>query len=208
MVAHGHHVFRVERARRQSVALQVVHRAHHRLEHLASFRLRQRTLANRRGQRLVGIFEHRVEHHVAGQLGPSAIQQGAHVRMLQTARSLPQGQLRAGIQGGRGHQLDRGAAAIGRAQCFEVTRGIIAARPPFEKIIPGQGHTFPVFPQLTHVSIIPRRAVPPCFTRMSLNRGQRIAHCSQQFIRVDGFWQGGGRAETPRGFQKRPAKGS
>ena len=138
----------------QSVGLQVAQRIADRMEHFACFPFRQGRLGERGGQRIVGVFEHGVEDDFTGEFGAPAIQQLAQIRVPQTARSLPQRQLRGGIHGGLRHQLDYRAAAIGRRRSFKIPGGIIAAQPLFEKIIPGQGHAFPAFPQLSHIPIM------------------------------------------------------
>src|ERR1035438_1252934 len=74
--------------------------------------------------------------------------------MAQGAGALPQSELGVAIDGGFRHQLDDGAAAIGRERSFEEGGGLIAAQPPLEKVIAGQGRTFPAVPQLTHSSIM------------------------------------------------------
>ena len=74
--------------------------------------------------------------------------------MAQGARAPPERELDASIGGGRRYQLDDGAAAIGRDRSFKKSGGFIAAQPLLEKIIAGQRHPFPAFPQLTHVSIM------------------------------------------------------
>ena len=79
--------------------------------------------------------------------------------MPQKARALPQGELGGGISGQLRHQLDHGAAAIGPERSFKKAGGIIAAQPLLEKIIPGEGHAFPAFPQLSHISIMTRAAL-------------------------------------------------
>src|ERR1035438_3449674 len=74
--------------------------------------------------------------------------------MAQGAGALPQSELGVAIDGGFRHQLDDGAAAIGRDRSLEERGRLIAAQPPLEKVIAGQGRTFPAVPQLTHVSIM------------------------------------------------------
>src|ERR1039458_5556458 len=74
--------------------------------------------------------------------------------MAQGAGALPQSDLGVAIDGGFRHQLDDGAAAIGRDRSLEERGGLIATQPPLEKVIAGQGRTFPAVPQLTHSSIM------------------------------------------------------
>src|ERR1035441_8867947 len=74
--------------------------------------------------------------------------------MAQGAGALPQSELGVAIDGGFRHQLDDGAAAIGCDRSCEERGGLIAAQPPLEKVIAGQGRTFPAFLQLTHISIM------------------------------------------------------
>src|ERR1019366_2724552 len=76
--------------------------------------------------------------------------------MAQGAGALPQSELGVAIDGGFRHQLDDGAAAIGRDRSLEKRGGLIAAQPTLEKVVAGQGRTFPAFPQLTHSSIMTR----------------------------------------------------
>src|ERR1019366_7147832 len=76
--------------------------------------------------------------------------------MAQGAGALPQSELGVAIDGGFRHQLDDGAAAIGRDRSLEERGGLIATQPPLEKVIAGQGCTFPAVPQLTHSSIMTR----------------------------------------------------
>src|ERR1039458_4207924 len=76
--------------------------------------------------------------------------------MAQGAGALPQSELGVAIDGGFRHQLNDGAAAIGRDRSFEERGGLIAAQPVLEKVIAGQGRAFPAFPQLTHISIMTR----------------------------------------------------
>src|ERR1035437_6115397 len=74
--------------------------------------------------------------------------------MPQAARALPQSELRGAITCKLRHQLDNGAPPVGGERSFKKPGGLIAAQPLLEKIIPGQGHAFPAFPQLSHTSIM------------------------------------------------------
>src|ERR1019366_6286681 len=74
--------------------------------------------------------------------------------MPQAARALPQSELGGAITCKLRHQLDNGAPPVGGERSFKKPGGLIAAQPLLEKIIPGQGHAFPAFPQLSHTSIM------------------------------------------------------
>src|ERR1035441_3964816 len=80
----------------------------------------------------------------------------ARAMILEISITVTRGAPGVAIDGGFRHQLDDGAAAIGRDRSLEERGGLIAAQPLLEKVIAGQGRAFPAFPQLTHISIMTR----------------------------------------------------
>src|ERR1019366_5744982 len=99
-------------------------------------------------------FENGVEDDFAAVIGAPAIEKFDQIRVTKLASPMPEIECRGTIDDCLGHQLYDGATAVGGRRSSKKRGAVIAAQPLFQRVISGQGHAFPVFPQMSHRKIL------------------------------------------------------
>jgi hypothetical protein len=153
-IADGNDVFGIERTDHQSLSMKVAQRVEDGIEDFARFLRIERRPAQRRGKGIVGRFEDGVEDDFAAVTGTSAIEEFDQIRVTKLASSMPEIECRGTVDDRLGHQLHDGATAIVGRRSSKKRGAVVAAQPLFQRVIPGERHAFPVFPQMSHRKIL------------------------------------------------------
>src|ERR1035441_3214681 len=135
----------IERAERQTLSMEVAKSLDDGIEDFARFLPVERRSAERSGEGIVGRLEEGSKDDSAAVAGTPAIEKFDQIRMTELASSMPEPEWRGAIEYRLRYQLYDRTAAPGSQRRLKIRGAVIAAQPSFQRVIPGEGHTLPMF---------------------------------------------------------------